>query len=115
MTSGVAAALAMGLAGVSAGVAQAATPGKITVCHGPGFVLTVKFPERGLSITPPVVPDPNPGGDNGGVICTNSQVGGDRNERIDVYADGKFIGSAIYNGLRGAEVRGIAGPGFVVS
>ncbi|GAA0509068.1 hypothetical protein GCM10011581_18780 [Saccharopolyspora subtropica] len=92
-----------------AGSAQAAaTPQHLTICSGQDFPLRVTFPGRGgLTITTGKVP--------GKVTCVTHRLRGTTNEQFDVYTGDRYLGSAIYNGQRGAEVRGIPGPSFVVS
>ncbi|MGI8312246.1 hypothetical protein [Saccharopolyspora hattusasensis] len=90
------------------GLAQAATPGNLKVCTGKNFYVTVKLPGRGgLSVTPAKFPNK--------VSCATTHLGGKTNERVDVFAGDRYMGSFIYNGQRGAEVHGIPGPSFYVS
>ncbi|MFI9005926.1 hypothetical protein ACIGNX_01675 [Actinosynnema sp. NPDC053489] len=106
--AGLAAATGLALSVLGAGQAQAATPGKITVCTGKDFFITVQFPGRGgLSFTPAKRPNY--------VTCATASIGGNgTNERFDVYSGSRYLGSSIYNSSRGAEVHGVPGPSFYV-
>ncbi|GAB2932134.1 hypothetical protein GCM10027280_19810 [Micromonospora polyrhachis] len=94
---------------VSAGIGVAMTPnaalaaaGQFTLCAHGGYSPTAVFPDRGgLSITPMVG------------TCTTANLGGNTNERVDIYVDGRKIGSTIYNGAPvGTTVVTIPGPSF---
>ncbi|MBF6507438.1 hypothetical protein IU422_06740 [Nocardia farcinica] len=103
--AGVVGALGVALTLTTTGMAQAAAPGHLTICNHQGSSVTVKFPGRGgLSYSPSMGP-----------TCTTFNSAGQGNERIDVFAGGRFLGSSIYNGQRGTEVHVVPGPSFYVS
>ncbi|MER7016256.1 hypothetical protein ABT324_32910 [Saccharopolyspora sp. NPDC000359] len=103
--AGVVGALGVALTLSTTGMAQAATPGHLTICNHQGSTVTVKFPGRGgRSYSPRLGP-----------TCSTFNSAGSGNERIDVYAGNRFLGSSIYNGQRGTEVHVVAGPSFYVS
>ncbi|MEV0704105.1 hypothetical protein AB0I53_40150 [Saccharopolyspora sp. NPDC050389] len=73
----------MALSLASTGMAQAATPGSLTICNHHDSFVTVSFPDRGgLRITPEMGGDP----------CTTAQIGGNSNEQIDVFAGDRYLG-----------------------
>ncbi|MEV0057387.1 hypothetical protein AB0H34_43720 [Saccharopolyspora shandongensis] len=106
--AGVIGAFSVAITMASTGMAQAATPGTLKVCTGKDFFVTVKLPGRGgFSFTPAKRPNEE--------TCATIDLGGNTNERVDVFTLDRYMGSFIYNGQRGAEVHGIPGPSFYVS
>ena len=95
---------------MTAGTAQAATPGTIKVCNIPTNYIWVHFPNRGGAVlgSPPLT--------TGHPNCHTTTMKGTQNERIDVYTSNgrseKYLGSAVINLTRGAEVHLIPGPSF---
>jgi hypothetical protein len=78
------------------------SPGYLTVCDYGDYGINVSFPDRGGLGYSPFFGQ-----------CGTVYLGGSQNEQVNVYTDtGAYVGSTIYNGLRGETIVGISGPSF---
>ncbi|GAA3361891.1 hypothetical protein GCM10020366_47640 [Saccharopolyspora gregorii] len=99
LTAAVGAAFAM----ATAGTAQAATPGVLTLCSKGSYGSYAVFPDRGGMATV-VVPSGK---------CTDVEFGGNKPERLDIrQSGGAVIGSTIYDGRAGLNIATVDGPSF---
>jgi hypothetical protein len=89
---------------VSAGIID--VPGWITLCSDGGYDSVLMIPAVWGYYTDLYAAARS---------CESAYVGSTNNVEVDVYGDGGYIGSTIFNGADGETLTTVAGPSFYVS
>lgn len=89
---------------VSAGIVD--VPGWITLCSDGGYASLLMIPAVWGYYTDLYAAAGE---------CYSAYVGATDNVEVDVYGDGGYIGSTIFNGADGETINTVAGPSFYVS
>jgi hypothetical protein len=82
--------------------ASAAAPGQLTICFQEPADVNVLFPDSDTSVNLAVARP----------VCHDSNIGGSINERVDIIANGQYLGSTIYNGSVGLVIVITPGPSY---